>query len=96
MASKRVCPNSSARCATERAARRRVREEFSLDAEVAATEALYEELLPADGARVDYVLPSSEWKVLVSGVWWPGDGPASETAATASRHRLVWVDVVLP
>jgi hypothetical protein len=50
----------------------------------------------AGNLRVDYVLPSSEWKVLASGVWWPGDGPASETAATASRHRLVWVDVVLP
>jgi endonuclease/exonuclease/phosphatase family metal-dependent hydrolase len=38
--------------------------------------------------RVDYVLPSAEWQVVGSGVWWPEDGPV--------RHRLVWVDVELP
>jgi endonuclease/exonuclease/phosphatase family metal-dependent hydrolase len=42
--------------------------------------------------RVDYVLPSADWKVLDSGVHWP-EGAAGETAATASRHRLVWVDL---
>ncbi|MGA9434775.1 MAG: endonuclease/exonuclease/phosphatase family protein [Roseobacter sp.] len=42
--------------------------------------------------RVDYVLPSADWRVEQSGVYWP-DGPAGETAATASRHRIVWVDL---
>ena len=46
--------------------------------------------------RVDYVLPSSEWRVTDAGVWWPETGPAAELAAAASRHRLVWVDVELP
>lgn len=46
--------------------------------------------------RVDYILPSTDWRVLASGVWWPEDGEAAATAATASRHRLVWVDVELP
>lgn len=45
--------------------------------------------------RVDYVLPSVEWTILDAGVWWPADGPAAEAAASASRHRLVWVDVTL-
>ena len=43
--------------------------------------------------RVDYVLPSADWRVTGAGVHWPeGDGPAMD----ASRHRLVWVDVVAP
>lgn len=42
--------------------------------------------------RVDYVLPSTDWRVTASGVHWP-TGPDGETAATASRHRLVWVDL---
>lgn len=58
---------------------------------------------PGPGAiRVDYALPSSDLRVLGSGVFWPaaadplrrlvGDG---ETVAS-SDHRLVWVDVALP
>ena len=46
--------------------------------------------------RVDYVLPSSDWRVLGSGVWWPEAGADADLAAAASRHRLVWVDVALP
>ncbi len=42
--------------------------------------------------RVDYVLPSADWTVEGAGVYWPGDGP-EEPAASASRHRLVWVDL---
>ena len=42
--------------------------------------------------RVDYVLPSVDLRVVNTGVYWP-DGAAGETAATASRHRLVWVDL---
>lgn len=46
--------------------------------------------------RVDYVLPSREWRVRDAGVWWPETEPAAGIAAAASRHRLVWVDVELP
>ena len=45
--------------------------------------------------RVDYVLTSSDWRVLDAGVWWPVEGEEAETAAAASRHRLVWVDAEL-
>lgn len=47
--------------------------------------------------RVDYVIPDARLKVLDSGVVWPEMGdPFAETVATASRHRLVWVDIALP
>lgn len=47
--------------------------------------------------RVDYVLPDAKLLVLDAGVLWPAPGEAlSETVATASRHRLVWVDIALP
>ncbi|MAC79484.1 MAG: endonuclease [Rhodobacteraceae bacterium] len=47
--------------------------------------------------RVDYVLPSTDWQVLGSGVVWPGRGdPLRMSVETASRHRLVWVDLDLP
>ncbi len=43
--------------------------------------------------RVDYVLPSSDWRVHDAGIYWPE--PASRDAAVAaSRHRLVWVDLI--
>ncbi|WP_299153884.1 endonuclease/exonuclease/phosphatase family protein [uncultured Tateyamaria sp.] len=46
--------------------------------------------------RVDYVLPSIHWRIIDSGVMWPTpDDPLAETAATASRHHLVWVDLTL-
>ncbi len=46
--------------------------------------------------RVDYVLPSANWPVAASGVYWPAPGqPGHEDAVSASRHRLVWVDMVL-
>ena len=44
--------------------------------------------------RVDYVLPSADWRIVGAGVHWPD--PASEAgqiAETASRHKLVWVDL---
>lgn len=44
--------------------------------------------------RVSYVLPSTDWRVVASGVHWPE--PGSERAAVAeaaSRHRIVWVDI---
>ncbi len=44
--------------------------------------------------RVDYILPDRALLVLSSGVLWPSD-PA-HVAHTASRHRLVWVDIEWP
>ena len=45
--------------------------------------------------RVSYVLPDRNWRVAGSGVVWPEAGSAeAETADAASRHRLVWVDLV--
>lgn len=41
--------------------------------------------------RVDYVLPSADFRVLASGLIWPDD--AKETA-NSGRHALVWVDLV--
>ncbi|MEC8554921.1 MAG: endonuclease/exonuclease/phosphatase family protein [Planctomycetota bacterium] len=53
--------------------------------------------------RIDYVLPSSNFKVVSSGVFWPDleDVPKAYREAVkecmrASDHHLVWVDVVLP
>jgi hypothetical protein len=47
--------------------------------------------------RVDYVLPSADLHVEGAGIWWPDPAtPEGEIAATASRHRLVWVDITLP
>jgi hypothetical protein len=46
--------------------------------------------------RVDYVLPSRDWRIFGAGVWWPEAEPDAGLAALASRHRLVWVDVELP
>ncbi len=41
--------------------------------------------------RVDYVLPSSDLTVLDTGVVWPEESDGN----LASRHRLVWVDLML-
>lgn len=47
--------------------------------------------------RVDYVLPSATIEVVGSGVFWPQPGHAGhDIAVRASRHRLVWVDLVIP
>ncbi len=55
---------------------------------------------PEDGPgqlRVDYILPSQSLTVVGSGVMWPDTSPmqgiTQETAAAASDHRLIWVDV---
>jgi hypothetical protein len=48
--------------------------------------------VPGD-LRVDYVLPGADLKITDSGVYWPSGGDALETVKTASRHRLVWVDI---
>lgn len=48
--------------------------------------------------RVDYVLPSRGLAVLDAGVVWPAPNvpQALEQVETASRHRLIWVDVAWP
>ncbi|WP_328799709.1 endonuclease/exonuclease/phosphatase family protein [Sedimentimonas flavescens] len=47
--------------------------------------------------RVDYVLPSRDLAVRGAGTFWPApEAPMARTAATASRHALVWVDISLP
>ncbi|MEO0513744.1 MAG: endonuclease/exonuclease/phosphatase family protein [Planctomycetota bacterium] len=45
--------------------------------------------------RVDYVLPTKDWRVVDAGVFWPtADEPGHEWI-DASDHRLVWVDLTL-
>lgn len=45
--------------------------------------------------RVDYALPSRDLQVVGAGVLAPPEGdPLHEAVEAASRHRLVWVDVV--
>ena len=48
------------------------------------------------GLRIDYVLPSSDLKVIGSGVFWPSseeDGHELVQNNAASDHLMVWVDV---
>ena len=55
----------------------------------------WDDPVPGD-LRVSYVLPSTHWQVLDSGVLWPAPEDAlADTVATASRHRLVWADLAL-
>lgn len=49
--------------------------------------------------RVDYVLPSTALTVVASGVFWPAPNTADAAllrvgSTLASRHHLVWVDVI--
>lgn len=47
--------------------------------------------------RLSYVLPSAGLRVAGSGVIWPDpDTPMAQMVAQASRHRLVWVDLMPP
>lgn len=47
--------------------------------------------------RVDYVLPSVGITIIGSGVLWPLRGTSlGRDVESASRHRLVWVDLELP
>ncbi|MFN3190828.1 MAG: endonuclease/exonuclease/phosphatase family protein [Aureliella sp.] len=52
--------------------------------------------------RIDYALPSADWKVVQSGVFWPDLTEVSETdrraiqkCLEASDHHLVWIDLQL-
>lgn len=49
-----------------------------------------------DSMRVSYVLPSADWKIKSSGVFWPDAGPLHKAAEQPSRHRLVWIDIRPP
>lgn len=52
---------------------------------------------PPGNLRVDYVLPSAGLRIEGAGVYWPAPGaPGADAAETASRHRLVWVDLAFP
>jgi hypothetical protein len=51
--------------------------------------------------RVDYILPDARLKIRGTGVVWPPPGRLADAllgpdGRTASRHRLVWVDIALP
>ncbi len=55
----------------------------------------WDDPVPGD-LRVSYVLPSTHWTIMDSGVLWPApDDPLADTVATASRHHLVWVDLAI-
>ena len=43
--------------------------------------------------RADYVLPSATLEQVASGVFWPAPADPHYDLATASDHRLVWIDV---
>ncbi|MGV8960647.1 MAG: endonuclease/exonuclease/phosphatase family protein [Stenotrophomonas sp.] len=43
--------------------------------------------------RLDYVLPSSGFQYLGSGVFWPANDSTEAKIADGSDHHLVWVDV---
>ena len=50
--------------------------------------------------RADYVLPSADFRILDAGVFWPAPedpkaGLLGSERDGATRHRLVWVDLVL-
>ncbi len=46
--------------------------------------------------RVDYLLPSRDLEIADAGVFWPApDAPLGDEVVIASRHRLVWVDLVI-
>ena len=45
--------------------------------------------------RVDYCVPSSDLKVLDSGVFWPAPGTPAAELIEATDHRLVWCDLQL-
>ena len=43
--------------------------------------------------RVDYVLPSRQFEVVGSGVFWPAPGETGADWIEVSDHRLVWLDL---
>ncbi len=52
---------------------------------------------PVGGLRTEVILPSVDLRVSGAGVLWPPEtDPLAAAVAAASRHRLVWVDIVVP
>lgn len=51
---------------------------------------------PRREMRIDYVLPSSNFKVTGSGVFWPAKSDPDYELITATDHRMVWIEVQLP
>ncbi|KAA1261978.1 Endonuclease/Exonuclease/phosphatase family protein [Rubripirellula obstinata] len=51
---------------------------------------------PQREMRIDYVLPSSNFLVNDSAVFWPAKADPNYELITATDHRLVWVEVQLP
>ena len=45
--------------------------------------------------RLDYVLPSTGFSLIGSGVFWPKQGHPDAAIADGSDHHLVWVDLTL-
>jgi 3-phytase/alkaline phosphatase D len=43
--------------------------------------------------RIDYVLPSRDFRVIESGVFWPAPGEEGAEAVKATDHRAVWVAI---
>jgi len=51
-------------------------------------------LEPASGnLRIDYVLPSADFRIVDGGVFWPAPGSPDAALAGASDHHLVWLDL---
>jgi hypothetical protein len=49
--------------------------------------------------QIDYLLPSKDIQIKSGGVFWPSekrDSDGNRLAETASDHRLIWLDIVLP
>jgi hypothetical protein len=47
----------------------------------------------AGALRLDYVLPSTGFGLIASGVFWPSAQDAEAAIADGSDHHLVWVDL---
>jgi hypothetical protein len=43
--------------------------------------------------RLDYVLPSTGFEYIGSGIFWPANESPEAKIADGSDHHLVWVDV---
>jgi hypothetical protein len=60
-----------------------------------AAEATAEFGLQAGNLRVDYLLPSTGFEVVDSGVFWPLPGEHGSDWIDATDHRMVWLDLRL-
>lgn len=44
--------------------------------------------------RVSYILPSVDWQIEHAEVFWPSEGPLHKAVEQASRHGMVWMDIM--